>query len=234
MTQKLSDNDKHLAGEYALGVLDRAEMTEAEKRFDQDALFREEVEAWQNRLTPMLEEVGEVVPDAAVWDKIDGAIHGSKEPVKKGIWHSLSFWRGFSVISSSLAAASIAALLVFPGSFLPAAPPVPLVAVLAPAGNAPAFMARFDPDAGSLVIRATQVNAAETRVAELWLIPGDGVPRSLGLLDVEGRANLTLNTDNQALFGDGGTLAISLEPAGGSPTGAPTGPVIASGKLVRL
>jgi anti-sigma-K factor RskA len=30
------------------------------------------------------------------------------------------------------------------------------------------------------------------------------------------------------------TLAVSVEPPGGSPTGLPTGPVIASGKLTKL
>jgi anti-sigma-K factor RskA len=34
-------------------------------------------------------------------------------------------------------------------------------------------------------------------------------------------------------FAEGATLAISVEPAGGSPTGQPTGAVIAAGKLER-
>jgi len=53
-------------------------------------------------------------------------------------------------------------------------------------------------------------------------------------LNDAGRGNLKLSAGNQALFSAGGTLAISLEPAGGSPTGAPTGPVIATGKLSLL
>ena len=32
---------------------------------------------------------------------------------------------------------------------------------------------------------------------------------------------------------EGATLAVSVEPKGGSPTGAPTGPVVYSGRLVR-
>ncbi len=232
MTQILSDNDKQLASEYALGVLESADMAIAEKRFENDPLFRREVEEWHNRLAPMLDEVTGVKPTAAVWGNIAKATNIAATPVSTGLWHSLSFWRGFSILSGSLAAASIAALLVLPAGFLTT--PTPLVAMLTPTGKAPAFMARFDPETRSLVIRASTVDAAETRVAELWLIPGDGIPRSLGLLDRDGRGNLKLNKPNLSMFSDGGTLAISLEPAGGSPTGAPTGPVIASGKLAVL
>ena len=59
----------------------------------------------------------------------------------------------------------------------------------------------------------------------------DGVPRSLGVLSGTGSGELTIQQPVQQLIQDGATLAVSLEPAGGSPAGAPTGPVIASGKL---
>ncbi len=234
MTEKLSDNDKQLASEYALGVLGRNEMAAAESRFDNEPLFRREVEEWQARLSPMLDDVAEVAPTAAVWESIARMTNIDSNPAPKSLWHNLSFWRGFSVISGSLAAASIAALLIFPAGLFNTSKPRPLVAMLTPTGNAPAFMARFDPETRSLVIRASTINAAETRVAELWLIPGDGIPRSLGLLDDEGRGRLKLSDINQAVFSADATLAISLEPAGGSPTGAPTGPVIATGKLALL
>ena len=234
MTQKLSDNDKQLASEYALGVLEASEMSLAAKRFDEDPLFRREVEEWQNRLTPMLEEVAEVTPPGTVWNNIASATGTSVSTAPAGLWQNLSFWRGFAIFSASLAAASIAASLFLPAGLLTTQAPPPLVAMLTPTGKAPAFMARFDPETRSLVIRASSVDAAETRVAELWLIAGDGVPRSLGLLNDQGRGNIKLNDINQAVFSVGSTLAISLEPAGGSPTGAPTGPVIATGKLALL
>ena len=121
--------------------------------------------------------------------------------------------------------------------FLPINQPVPdqpLIATLTSQGDAPALVARFDPNTGALFVRAAFKDTAETRVPELWLIPGDGVPKSLGLLNREGLGNLSVSAENRAQFGAGGTLAISLEPQGGSPTGAPTGPVIASGILQPL
>jgi anti-sigma-K factor RskA len=72
------------------------------------------------------------------------------------------------------------------------------------------------------------------RVPELWLIaPGDK-PRSLGLVKGEQPVALAIPADLRRFVTDASTLAISLEPPGGSPTGSPTGPVIAQGKLTAL
>ena len=79
-----------------------------------------------------------------------------------------------------------------------------------------------------------QAEEAEARVPELWLIPSDGVPRSLGLLDPSADQVIVIP---EALLPEarrGATLAISLEPEGGSPTGQPTGPVIAAGTLDEI
>jgi anti-sigma-K factor RskA len=65
------------------------------------------------------------------------------------------------------------------------------------------------------------------RVLELWAVPGSGAPRSLGLISASGA---TVVSKAQQLKG-AAALAVSLEPTGGSPTGAPTGPVLYVGKL---
>ena len=73
-----------------------------------------------------------------------------------------------------------------------------------------------------------------TRVPELWLIPPDGKPRPVGLLRGDQTVILSLPTDLAVLAKKDAVLAVSLEPPGGSTTGLPTGPVIASGKLTSL
>ena len=62
---------------------------------------------------------------------------------------------------------------------------------------------------------------------ELWLIPADGVPRSIGVIPVAERTAMVLSPQILAALAAGTTLAISDEPAGGSPTGQPTGAVLA-------
>lgn len=66
------------------------------------------------------------------------------------------------------------------------------------------------------------------------LIPADGKPRPVGLLRADAAVSLTLPADLAALAKNDAVLAVSLEPPGGSPTGLPTGPVIATGKLTSL
>jgi anti-sigma-K factor RskA len=72
------------------------------------------------------------------------------------------------------------------------------------------------------------------RVPELWLIPADGKPRALGLLQADHAVTLAMPAALSPLATSNSVLAVSLEPQGGSPTGQPTGPVIASGKLENL
>jgi anti-sigma-K factor RskA len=68
---------------------------------------------------------------------------------------------------------------------------------------------------------------------ELWLLPGENQPpRSLGLLPLEGTATVAVPAELQTAMAAGKVLAVSLEPAGGSPTGLPTGPVLYTGLLV--
>ena len=71
------------------------------------------------------------------------------------------------------------------------------------------------------------------RDLELWSIPAGGAPLSLGLLVMQpdGSATLVLSDEGLARRAQGAVLAISLEPRGGSTTGAPTGPVLYTGKL---
>jgi anti-sigma-K factor RskA len=71
-------------------------------------------------------------------------------------------------------------------------------------------------------------------VPELWLIPADGKPRSLGLLRADRAVTITIPPNLMGQIVSNAVLAVSLEPLGGSPTGQPTGPVIASGKLTTL
>ena len=96
-----------------------------------------------------------------------------------------------------------------------------------------AFVASVSGDGSSLVTRPImQVQLQANRVFELWSVPPQGAPRSLGLINSDGLTLLDRKKLPATLL-RGGTaaLAVSLEPPGGSPTGAPTGPVVYAGKL---
>jgi anti-sigma-K factor RskA len=109
-----------------------------------------------------------------------------------------------------------------------------LVAVLQQQPTAPAFLLTVDTQNRTLVVRRVSATAEANRSYELWLITGrSSPPRSLGVVggDEFTQRALPANVDVDALRS--ATFAISLEPAGGSPSGVATGPVLFTGKAVE-
>jgi anti-sigma-K factor RskA len=109
-----------------------------------------------------------------------------------------------------------------------------LVAVLQQQPTAPAFLLTVDTQARTLVVRRISATPETGRSYELWLVPGrSSAPRSLGVVGNDEFTQRTLpgNVDLDTLRA--ATFAVSLEPSGGSPSGAPTGPVLFTGKAVE-
>jgi anti-sigma-K factor RskA len=114
------------------------------------------------------------------------------------------------------------------------APPAQLVALLQKDGEAPAFILTVDAASKSFTVRRVGAEPEPGKSYELWLVSDKlQAPRSLGVLgnsDFTTRPTLSsfdIDTMNSA------TYAVSLEPEGGSPTGAVTGPIMFSGKLIE-
>ena len=101
-------------------------------------------------------------------------------------------------------------------------------------GGHRAFVATIDAKRGTVAVVPAAFSADATRVPELWLIPADGKPRPLGLLRADRTVTIAIPANLAAETLRDAVLAVSLEPPGGSPTGLPTGPVIATGKLTSL
>jgi len=103
----------------------------------------------------------------------------------------------------------------------------PLLAALSPSGaQQAAFIVRVDGTGLGTVFALTPPEAPGGRALQLWaLMDAPKPPVSLGLLDAKGTVRLRVRS------AAGTRLAVTLEPAGGSPTGKPTGPVIYTGSL---
>jgi anti-sigma-K factor RskA len=220
-----------LAAAYVAGTLRGAARRRYEALLPAHAALRAATRAWEARLMPLTLAIAPVAPPAHVWQRIQGRLDGTAEreaapPAHP--WARIAFWRGLAGMTS-VAAVALAVLLINPA---PVQPPIVVVlaATGAPAGGAAAasFVASITPDGRALVTRPL-VNVAlqPDRALELWAIPPGGAPRSLGLISASGA---TVLQKGKALEG-ADTLAVSLEPTGGSPTGAPTGPVLYAGKL---
>lgn len=232
---ELPPTDSELAAELALGVLDGAARAEAQRRVLAEPDFAAAVDAWRIRLAPLIAEAPEAKVPQSLWPRIERAL---PEAGDGGAVVKLRRWRAAALVSTGLAA-SLAAFLALqpvpqPLAPTPAAPASPvLVAQLAGEATGPGLLAAWHADRGVVRLAATPL-ATRGLAPELWVIPADGTPRSLGLIDPARGQEVVIAPDHRVLMGDAVTLAVSLEPAGGSPTGLPTGPVVASGKLSRI
>ncbi|MBO0757791.1 MAG: anti-sigma factor [Bradyrhizobiaceae bacterium] len=229
-TRDSADDGSLIAAEYVLGVLSAAERREFERRLSQEPVLATEVAFWEERLTGLADAVAPVSPPEAVWSHIETVI--GTAPERPSVWQSVTFWRRFGIASATLAAASIAALAYI--GLVPSAR-APLMATLSGSAGQPNFVATVTTTGNSLVIVPAALLTNDPRAFELWLIPtGETRPRSLGLVQPGQPIKLEIPADLAGRLTSDATLAVSLEPPGGSPTGSPTGPVIAAGKLTHL
>ncbi len=219
MTEALTprEEDMALAGEYVLGVLDLSARAAVAQRLKSDAGFAALVAGWEKDFAAMNDGFA-VLPAPDLMPQIEARLFGKAEPpARRGLG---SLWR---LVAGAVAAGvvAVAVLVLLP----PAVPPTPaLTATLAAEGQPLVFAASWDGASGELVVRRTAGDAAAAgQVHELWVIAGDQPPVSLGLLE---SAELRRPLD---ALPQGAVLAVSLEPTGGSPTGAPTGPVLVTG-----
>jgi anti-sigma-K factor RskA len=221
---------ERLAAEYVLGTMP----SRARRRFDRliaaDPLLARMVGDWADRLAPLDEATPAEAPPARVWRAIEAriAVSGAAPAVPApDFWYrSLAFWRGLAVAASLAAAVLVLYVALFAGQ----APAPIVVAVLAGHGGEPGWVALTGPRPGEVSFSAVAPPPEpKPHAFELWGIAG-GPPRSLGLLPQRPGERVALRAAR--LPPPGGVLAVSLEPAGGSPTGLPTGPVLYQGKVL--
>ena len=218
--------DELLAAEYALGVLAGAERAAAERRGAHDRAFALMVAAWEERLSPWAAEIEEVAAPPQVWAAIAAAL--PLTPQRTSLWDSLALWRSLTVAAAALAACCIGAIV-----YLAQPAGSPLMASI-DGGGRHHFVATVDPRRSTVAVAPASYSNDPNRVPELWLIPADGKPHALGLLRADQTVTIAIPAALLRYANRSATLAVSLEPPGGSPTGSPTGPVIGVGKLTNL
>lgn len=219
-----------LAAEYVLGLMDAAERAAFEDRLRAEPALVEAVRDWEARFAAMAEEeIAPVTPPRRVETALQRALFDQPRGGTVPLWRRLGLWQGLTALGAATSIALAVMLFTQPQPV----PPAPFVAQLAPTEGADSFLAVYDPTSATLGIRRAAGEARPGRATELWLIAGEAAPVSLGLLDAQGRAAIAVPaTLRDAL--PGGILAVSDEPPGGSPTGAPTGDVLALGPLAAL
>ena len=186
-------------------------------------------------MAPLLDEIAPVAPPDSVWRRIEARLGPANDNVTV-LQRRIGMWRGIAAGAMALAAS----LAVCPRLQPPAAGADGAAGRPADGGDARRrqepmkVVASWDPGTRQLVLAVpADMPADPGHSHELWVIPADGKPRSLGTMPAGKRMHMRLADALAQLLQQGATIAISVEPAGGSPTGAPTGPVVASGALSR-
>jgi len=219
-----------LAGEYVLGLMPSLARARFERLMARDPALAQEVSDWAERFAPLDATVRPVMPPAEVWRKIERHIGADAKPgsepqaPQRNFLNSLGLWRGLAGASAALAAAL--ALFVI---LRPVAPPE-VVAVLTDTAGTPAFIATRTGGSQQIAVAPVRTQAIDAHKSlELWAIAG-GSPKPLGLVPPTFGGQLEIAS--ASITGDTTALAISLEPENGSPSGAPTGPVLFQGRVL--
>ncbi|WP_194790373.1 anti-sigma factor domain-containing protein [Pseudomonas sp. UFMG81] len=220
-----------LAGEYVLGALPADQHAELTARLDTDPALRAAVDAWEARLLELNALVSPVPPDARLWRRIQRSLDELPAPSTRaqvGGWQRLGLWQGLS-------AAGLAASLVL--AFILLATPAPatryVVVLVAPNSQAPGWVVQAS-DSRMIELIPLGLDAVPDGMALQFWTKGEQwrAPVSLGLVKPGEPYRVPLQSlpplEANQLF------ELTLEKAGGSPTGLPTGPVKFIGRAVKV
>lgn len=183
----------------------------------------------------------------AMLDARSGAL-----PAKTGWWANLGLWRAATAAGVAVSAVAVVAsanlgrlntrlneqVAQLGGQVqalttqLAAAPQIQYVAVLADDKSQASMLVTFDRKNQRLVLkRVGGFQEQPDKSLQLWALPQQGGPQSLGVLGGDAVVRLTAAAGAVAQVP---ALAISLEPKGGVPAGSgPTGPVLFKGALIE-
>jgi len=217
------------AAEYVLGLLSPAETDAVRRELGRNPALTQAIAEWEARLMPLAAAVPSETPPGLIWQRLEAELgvrdsaQASIAPLRpRPMLRRVGFWQG-----TTAAAAALAACLALLWLRTPA---VHYAAVIAPTqGPAAAWLAETRPDGALVVTVLGQTARPAGKDLELWaLAAGATRPVSLGVLPASGGLVVAANLPRDRL-----QLMVSLEPAGGSPSGQPTGPVLYAGTLTR-
>ena len=202
--------------------------------------MRQAVAHWEQRLSGLAAHIDEVSPAPEVWTRIKVKLEAASKPVPfraiqggsptpaAQLLKARNRWRVAALAFGTAAAALVAFIVVRGGEIAPRGTTT-LIAAVNRSGDKPAFLIRVDLDSGRMLVNPLSAEIPAGHSLQLWYIGADKAPRSVGLVRTEPTA---LEVPRGTSADANATLAVSLEPAGGSKTGGPTGPVVYSGQLV--
>jgi anti-sigma-K factor RskA len=217
-----------LASEYVLGTLRGAARRRFERWQSEEWHVASRVRTWETRLIPLALGLPPIAPSQELWQRIEARIRAADSPPRRAARPALR-----------ALAAALVLCAIFAGGYFAWRTTQSLrlqtVATIKDAQGPLVWSIELDSRGERLRAVALPGAAAQPGHSfELWALPpGKGAPVSLGLLPDAGQLERTLSIAQRAALASATQVAVSLEPPGGSPTGAPTGPVLYVAALKR-
>lgn len=239
-----------IAADYVMGLLDSAEQAQADQRMLSDAAFANAVNAWRERLADFDTTAEPLTPSPALWDRIAAttrketisALPGARNAVRGAtLWDNLGFWRTTGLTAS--AAAALFAMIALGALTTSKELRRDLVAL---AQRKPIYVAVLVNDAtkeaGAIVntfangrvelIPLKDIDVPAGRTLQVWTLWDRAIgPKSIGITGESKTIQLNLDQLPETVADQ--LFEITLEPAGGSPIGRPTGPILYKGTTSR-
>jgi anti-sigma-K factor RskA len=218
-----------LAAEYALGTLDAAERAAVAARRQREPELAAAIEAWERRLSPLNEAVPPVDPPPGLFDRIVERLNGHETGGAEVIdlRRRLTLWRRAAIAASAAAACLVAVIGVREVQWRDV--PQNYVGVFQKDDASPVFLLTIDLENRQLTVRPVAAKPVPGRSYQLWIASErlGPAPRSLGVINDQefGEVRRVLTSFEPDLL-QKATFGVSLEPAGGSPTGVPTSPAL--------
>jgi anti-sigma-K factor RskA len=216
-----------LAAEHVLGTLRGPARRRFERLCASSAAARGALHRWEDDWSVLSGSLRPIQPSERVWANVSRQLFGARSAAPR-----VSRWRTWQLA----AAASLIAVALIVGLIVrEQQPPLQTIAVLGTDNAHPLWRIERRTQLAALTIRVVgPVQRLPGKAYELWALPRGGAPVSLGLLPAGGTYERTLNSAQRAALLAADKVAVSVEPAGGSPTGSPTGPVVIVASLPAL
>jgi anti-sigma-K factor RskA len=222
------------AGEYVAGLMSPEEAEAFERRLAVDGEARRAVGDWRARLLALDETATQITPSASLWPRIEAAIGQAPAAAPAAqpgflarIWNDVAALRWASLAAA--AAAALFAVLLVTQPFGGGAKPVVVAVLTAPDTREAGAIVEAFADGRVRVVPLRTIPVPEGRTLQVWTLWDRQVgPRSVGLMPAAREQDY--RTAGMPRPADQQLYEITLEPAGGSPTGRPTGPILYVGR----
>jgi len=227
-----------LAGEYVLGSLDAERRAQVERRLPVDPALRAAVDAWEVRLLPLADLVEPIAPPPRLWGRIEQSLSWLEQrqappaPTPTSGWHRLRLWQGLSGFALA-AVVVLASLIVLQPGHVTGQRPTYLVVLVAPQDKSAGWVVQTHDARNVDLIPLGAEDVPADKTLQFWTKADDWQgPVSLGLVKPGQALRVPMDTlppiEADQLF------ELTLEQAGGSPVGRPTGPVKFIGRTVKV